>query len=87
MLFEHRCPRSQDMEAMNAALREIFSREADEPIPDISILPPDVLELHLHPAPTLTRFQFTSLSTASLATMAQHNPARLGHEALSFRIS
>jgi hypothetical protein len=60
--------------SMNAALREVFSREADEPIPDISILPPEVLEFTSPLGTYFDAFPIHVLTTASLARMAQHNP-------------
>ena len=63
--------------SMNAALREVFSREADEPIPDISILPPEVLEFTSPPGTYFDAFPIHVLTTASLATMSQLNPTAL----------
>lgn len=60
---------------MNAALREVFSREPDEPIPDISILPPEVLEFTSPPGTYFDAFPIHILTTASLETMSKSNPA------------
>ena len=60
---------------MNAALREVFSREPGEPIPDISILPPEVLEFTSPPGTYFDAFPIHVLTTASLETMSTLNPA------------
>ena len=60
---------------MNAALREVFSREPGEPIPDISILPPEVLEFTSPPGTYFDAFPIHVLTTASLEAMSKSNPA------------
>jgi hypothetical protein len=72
--FRSALPKLTSFGSMNAALREMFSREADEPIPDISILPPEVLEFTSPPGTYFDAFPIHVLTTASLATMSQHNP-------------
>jgi uncharacterized protein YcbX len=59
---------------MNAALREVFSREPGEPIPDISILPPEILEFTSPPGTYFDAFPIHVLTTASLETMSKSNP-------------
>ena len=63
--------------SMKAQLREMFSREEDEPIPDISILPPEVLEFTSPPGTYFDAFPIQLLTTASLATMSKHNPTAI----------
>jgi uncharacterized protein YcbX len=63
--------------SMNLALREVFSREAGEPIPDISILPPEVLEFTSPLGTYFDAFPIHLLTTASLEAMAQYNPAAI----------
>jgi uncharacterized protein len=58
----------------NADLREAFSREPDEPIPDLSKLPPEVLEFSSPPGTFFDAFPIHLLTTASLATMREFNP-------------
>jgi uncharacterized protein YcbX len=60
--------------SMNLALREIFSREPEEPIPDISLLPPEILEFTSPPGTYFDAFPINVLTTASLETMARLNP-------------
>lgn len=73
--FRSALPKLTSFGSMNASLREMFSREADEPIPDISILPPEVLEFTSPPGTYFDAFPIHVLTTASLATMSQHNAA------------
>lgn len=73
--FRSALPKLTSFGSMNAQLREVFSREADEPIPDISILPPEVLEFTSPPGTYFDAFPIHVLTTASLAAMSQHNPA------------
>jgi uncharacterized protein YcbX len=73
--FRSMLPALTSFGSMNAALREVFSREADEPIPDISILPPEVLEFTSPPGTYFDAFPIHLLTTSSLETMSQHNPS------------
>ncbi len=54
-------------------LREAFSREPGEPIPDISTLPPEVLEFQSPPGTYFDAFPIHALTTASLDMMRQFN--------------
>ena len=60
---------------INSQLREGFSREDYEPIPDISQLPADVLEFTSPPGTYFDAFPIHVLTTASLETMKRFNPA------------
>ncbi len=73
--FRSMLPTLMRFGSMNVALRELFSREADEPIPDISILPPEVLEFTSPPGTYFDAFPIHVLTTASLDTMSKSNPA------------
>jgi len=57
-----------------AGVREYFSRETNEPIPDMSILPPEVLEFTSPPGTYFDAFPINVLTTASLEAMARFNP-------------
>ena len=59
----------------NAQLRELFNREPHEPVPDISALPPEVLEFTSPPGTYFDAFPIQLLTTASLDAMARLNPA------------
>ncbi|MEK6282823.1 MAG: MOSC N-terminal beta barrel domain-containing protein [Acidobacteriota bacterium] len=73
--FRAMLPALTSFGSMNRDLREMFSREAHEPIPDISILPPEVLEFTSPPGTYFDAFPIHVLTTASLDAMAQFNQA------------
>lgn len=60
---------------INSQLRDGFSREDYEPIPDISVLPADVLEFTSPPGTYFDAYPIHVLTTASLETMRRFNPA------------
>jgi MOSC domain-containing protein len=57
----------------NAELREAFSREPDEPVPDISKLPPEILEFTSPPGTYFDAFPIHLITTASLGVMSRLN--------------
>lgn len=73
-LFRSILPTLTSFGSMNADLREVFSREPDEPIPDISILPPEILEFTSPLGTYFDAFPIHVLTTASLETMSKSNP-------------
>ena len=75
--FRSLLPTLTSFGTMNRQLREVFSREADEPIPDISVLPPEVLEFTSPPGTYFDAFPIHVLTTASLAAMARSNPTAI----------
>ena len=58
----------------NAQLRETFSREPYEPIPDVSVLPAEVLQFTSPPGTYFDAFPIHVLTTASLGTLERLNP-------------
>lgn len=72
--FRAMLPALSSFGSMNRDLREAFSREAHEPIPDISTLPPEVLEFTSPPGTYFDAFPIHVLTTASLKTMSGYNP-------------
>jgi uncharacterized protein len=58
----------------NADLREAFSREPGEPVPDISTLPPEILEFNSPLGTNFNAFPIHVLTTASLEMMNRLNP-------------
>jgi hypothetical protein len=56
-----------------AGVREIFSREADEPIPNLAALPAEVLEFTSPPGTYFDAFPINLLTTSSLEAMARFN--------------
>jgi len=61
----------------NAELRKMFSREPHEPIPDISTLPPEIIEFTSPPGTYFDAFPIHLLTTASLEVMGRVNPNAL----------
>jgi uncharacterized protein YcbX len=59
----------------NADLREAFSREPDEPIPDLSTLPPEILEFTSPLGTFFDAFPIHVLTTASIDVMREFNPS------------
>jgi len=51
-------------------LRQIFGREADEPLPDLSAIPPELFEFAAPRGTYFDVFPFHLVTTASLATLA-----------------
>lgn len=60
---------------LNAQVREMFSRTPDEPLPDLTQLPPELLEFTSPPGTYFDAFPIHVLTTASLQAMARFNPA------------
>jgi hypothetical protein len=59
---------------MLAELRAIFGRTEDEPLPDISVFPSELMEYTSPLGTHFDAFPLHLLTTASLATLAQHAP-------------
>jgi uncharacterized protein YcbX len=57
----------------NAELRKMFSREPNEPIPDISLLPPELMEFTSPPGTYFDAFPIHLLTTSSLKMMQRLN--------------
>jgi len=60
---------------MMAELREVFGRVGDEPIPDLGVFPPEILEFTSPLGTYFDVFPLHLLTTASLKELARHNPA------------
>jgi MOSC domain-containing protein len=73
--FRSMLPMLTKIKSINNELREAFSREVDEPIPDISNLPPEILEFTSPLGTYFDAFPVHVLTTASLEAMRQFNPA------------
>jgi uncharacterized protein len=57
----------------NRELREAFSRESDEPVPDLSTLPPEIIEFTSPLGTYFNAFPIHLLTTASLGVMERLN--------------
>jgi uncharacterized protein len=60
---------------IRAEMREVFGRLENEPLPDFSTLPPQILEFTSPFGTFFDAFPFLFLTTASLSTLARLNPA------------
>lgn len=60
---------------MMAELRGIFGRTADEPLPDLSVFPAEVIEFTSPLGTYFDAFPLHLLTTASLAALGTHNPS------------
>jgi uncharacterized protein YcbX len=56
-------------------LREIFGRQADEPLPDLSVFPPEIMEFTSPLGTYFDAFPVHFVTTASLEDMARRAPA------------
>jgi hypothetical protein len=56
-------------------LRQIFGREPDEPLPDLSVIPPELFEFAAPRGTYFDVFPFHLVTTASLATLASRASA------------
>lgn len=72
--FREALPGIISLTNQEAGVREYFSREADEPIPNMAELPPEVLEFTSPPGTYFDAFPINVLTTASLETMSRFNP-------------
>lgn len=73
--FRSLLPTLTSFGTMNRQLRDMFSREEGEPVPDISKLPQEVLEFTSPLGTYFDAFPINVLTTASLQTMKRLNPA------------
>ncbi len=60
---------------MTAELRQVFGRLENEPLPDLSTLPPQILKFTSPFGTFFDAFPFNVLTTASLSAMLSRNPA------------
>ena len=72
--YRRGAPDSDDLET---ELRQVFGRTADEPLPDLSIFPPEILEYESPPGTYFDAFPILILSKKSLAVMNQRLPGSI----------
>jgi uncharacterized protein len=63
-----------DSADMMVELRAIFGREADEPIPDFSVFPPEIVEFESPPGTYYDAFPLLVMTTAAVAALAAALP-------------
>ena len=72
--FRSLLPKLTQLPGLNDQLRGLFSRESNEPVPDISLLPAEVLEFTSPLGTYFDAFSVNVLTTASLKKMEMLNP-------------
>ncbi|CAN5470457.1 hypothetical protein BH20ACI3_BH20ACI3_19930 [soil metagenome] len=72
--FRDALPSIISLTNQEAGVREFFSREADEPIPNMAVMPPEVIEFTSPPGTYFDAFPINVLTTASLEAMSRFNP-------------
>lgn len=73
--FRALLPTLTKLPGIDATLRASFSRTTEEPVPDISKLPKELFEFTSPPGTYFDAFPIHVLTTASVAVMAELNPA------------
>lgn len=69
--YRRGAPTHEDMEQ---ELRSVFGRAADEPLPDLSIFPPDIFQFESPPGTYFDAFPLMLMSAASLRSMTGRAP-------------
>ena len=72
--FRALLPKLTKLPPLDGPLRDVFSREPDEPLPDISAFPAEILEFTSPLGTYFDAFPIHVLTTASLETMGECNP-------------
>ncbi len=72
---EHYRRGAPDNPDMMEELRQIFGRLPDEPLPDLSVFPPEVMEFTSPLGTYFDAFPVHLLTTTSIATLGRHAPA------------
>ena len=75
--FRSLLPQLTKLPGLNDQLRGLFSRESNEPVPDISLLPAEVLEFTSPLGTYFDAYSVNVLTTASLKRMGTFNPAAM----------
>lgn len=63
-----------DRDDLGEELRQVFAREPDEPLPDLSSLPPEILEFESPPGTYFDAYPLLILTDASLRRLAELAP-------------
>jgi hypothetical protein len=63
-----------DSDDVMEELRGIFGRELDEPLPDFSVFPPEVIEFESPPGTYLDAYPLLVMTTSALAALAEALP-------------
>lgn len=63
-----------DHEDLETELRSIFAREADEPLPDFSVFPPEIMEYESPPGTYFDAFPLLIMTDATLRRLQELSP-------------
>lgn len=63
-----------DSDDMMVELRGIFGRDEDEPLPDLSVFPPEIMEFESPPGTYLDAFPLMIMSTSALRSLIEALP-------------
>jgi uncharacterized protein YcbX len=69
--YRRGAPSHEDMET---ELREIFARKPDEPLPDLSLFPPEIMQFESPPGSYFDAFPLLFVSQASMAELTRRVP-------------
>lgn len=69
--FRRGAPTHEDLEQ---EMRALFGRTADEPLPDLSVFPPELMEFESPPGTYFDAFPLNLLSASSLRAMQKRSP-------------
>lgn len=65
---------ASDSDDIMAELRDIFGRTEDEPLPDLSVFPPEVIEFESPPGTYLDAYPISVMTTSAMRSMADSLP-------------
>ena len=72
--LEHYRRGAPDSDDVMAELRGLFGREPDEPLPDLSVFPPEIMEFESPPGTYYDAFPLLVVTTSSLRSLAEALP-------------
>lgn len=65
---------ASDSDDIVVELRDIFGRTEDEPLPDLSVFPPEVIEFESPPGTYLDAYPISVMTTSAMRSMAESLP-------------
>jgi uncharacterized protein YcbX len=72
--LEHYRRGAADSDDIMEELRQIFGREIDEPLPDLSVFPPEILEFESPPGSYVDAFPVLLMTTSALTSLQEALP-------------
>lgn len=65
---------ASDSDDLMEELRDIFGRDPDEPLPDLSVFPPEIIEFESPPGTYLDAYPLLVMTTAAMSALAEALP-------------